>query len=92
MIRIVSVVYKKENPKRSWVLGILEVERSPLLGAEAPSLAGPVGLAWFCDAKQRAQLDSLTQGKLLPCSPPKKKPGNPGFYFFWRWRESNSRP
>src|SRR5579872_4638872 len=48
----------------------LEVERSPR-GERSARPAGPVGLARFCREKQRAQLNSLTQGKLLPCSPPK---------------------
>ncbi len=48
--------------------------REALAAGEAPVLPGRRSRSVFRNEKHRPQLDSLTQGKLLPCSPPKKKP------------------
>ena len=48
------------------------------------------GLARFHFVKHRAQLDSLTQGKLLPCSPPKKSRASARPLFFFGGGENRT--
>ncbi len=76
--------------------------REALAAVEAPVLPGrrsrsvfrpplPMMHRWGPgNEKHRPRLDSLTQGKLLPCSPPIKKASETeACFFYWRWRESN---
>ena len=70
MIFLCEVLNKKEPEFPA--LSFWRWREALALGA-MPLVCRAGGLARFHCVQQRAQLDSLTQGKLLPCSPPIKK-------------------